>query len=349
MQQGKGRSMKLTRHLSSRFLMNCLKSALVVFALVVLFPAAAYAQQHKAAPARATKSAPCLQASANLDVTKLSDAQLQAYGLPVRPLNANAQAVARWLQRANRIKMDRHICQAPLVTGPKQHHSGEFHSPAGSPNTTEYNSPIWAGNYAIPEYGAYVLADDNWGLPCLSTKYLNASASEWVGLGGAGNDSGYLIQTGTDEIVGNSNQDITYTVWVEAFGIPDHSMTWTLTKAICTDPVTAEVTSNLNSDGYDYYMIDVAGFDFSHIEYWPTSDGSTGECIVENPNDKNQYPNFTDFNYIGFSGCDINSTPINDLTHDYNNMYNDSDHHYLATTGGINNGDDYNVTWHYPS
>ncbi|HVB62228.1 MAG TPA: G1 family glutamic endopeptidase [Ktedonobacteraceae bacterium] len=340
--------MKLTHRLSSHFLMKCLRSVLVAFALAVFFPLVAFAQQHEAIPASAsTKSAPCLQASASLDVTKLSDAQLQAYGLPVRPLNADAQAIARWLQRANRIKTHRHICQPPLVTGPKQHHSGEFHSPAGSPNTTEYNSPIWAGNYAIQPLGSYVLADDNWNLPCLSTKYLNASASEWVGIGGAGNDSGYLIQTGTDEIIGNSSQKITYTGWVEAFGIPDHTLTWTLTSALCRDPVTTEVTSNLDSDGYDYYMIDVANLDFSHIEYWPTSDGATGECIVENPNNKNQYPNFTDFNYIGFTGCDINSTPINDLTHDYNNMYNNG--HYLATTGPISNGDDYTITWKNPS
>jgi hypothetical protein len=324
----------MKHHLLSRSFTKCLTLALVILALAVLFPASAYAQQHKAAPTRTTKSAPCLQASANLDVTKLSDAQLQAYGLPVRPLNANTQAVARWLQRANRIKTHHHICQQSFFSG------------TGSPNT-EYNNPYWAGNYAIQPLGSYVIADDNWNLPCVSTKYLNADASEWVGIGGAGNDLGYLIQTGTDEIIGKSNQDITYQAWVEAYSLNhDHYIHWTLTSAICTDPVTAEVTSNLDSDGYDYYMIDVAGQDFSQIEYWPTSDGSTGECIVENPD---LYPNFTDFNYIAFTGCDINSTPIGDLLHDYNNMYNKNDGHYLATTGPISNGDDYTITWKNPS
>ena len=180
----------------------------------------------------------------------------------------------------------------------------------------------------------------------MSTKYLNADASEWVGIGGAGNDSGYLIQTGTDEIIGSSSQSITYTGWVEAFGLHDHTLTWTLTSAICTDPVTAEVTSNFDSDGYDYYMIDVANLNFSHIEYWPTSDGSTGECLVGNPK-LTQYPNFTDFNYITFTGCDINSTPIGDLTHDYYNMYDGS--RYMATTGGISNGGTYTVTWKNPT
>lgn len=325
--------MKLTHRLASHFLMKCLGSALVAFTLAVFFPLMAFAQQQKAAPAsRSIRSAPCLQASANLDVAKLSDAQLLAYGLPVHPLIANAQAVARWLQRANRIKMDRHICQQGIQ------------SDAGSPNT-EYNNSYWAGNYAIQPLGSYVLADADWNLPCVSTKYLNADASEWVGLGGTGHDAVPIIQTGTDEIIGNSSQSITYKGWVEEYS-PGHdkTTTWTLTSAICTDPVTAEVTSNLDSDGYDSYMIDVANLDFSHIEYWPLADGGTGECIMENPD---LTPNFTDFNYIAFTGCDINSTPIGDLPHDYNNMYDGS--RYLATTGPISNGDDYNVTWENPN
>ena len=235
------------------------------------------------------------------------------------------------------------------MTGFKQHHSQGFHPAVGSPNTTEYNNLIWAGNYAIQPLGSYVLADANWNLPCMSTRYLNASASEWVGLGQGDNDQGYLIQTGTDELIGNSSQSITYTGWIEAFGNPDKSQTWTLTSAICTDPVTAEVSSNLDSDGYDYYMIDVANLDFSHIEYWPTSNGSTGECFVENPDYKGQYPNLADFNYTGFTGCDINSTPIGDLPHNYYNMYNNSDDHYLATTGSISNGGNYTITWKAPS
>lgn len=335
--------MKLMRYLLHNFLMKCVLPALLVLPLVAVFPLTTSAHQQKAVPA-STKVTECPQASANLDVTKLSEAQLQAYGLPVRPLNANAQTIAAWLQKANRIKTHHHVCQPSLLPASLEHHSRNFHflssTQSVKPNTVEINTPTWAGNYAIQPISAYVIADANWNLPCLSTSVRNAAASEWVGLGGGGNDRGYLVQTGTDEIV-DSSGNVKYTAWYEDFGSPDyHSPTWTI-SAFCNDPVTAEVTSNLGGDGYDYYLLDVDNINVSQIEHWPVADGSTGECIVEDPNDG--YPNFTDFIALTFTGCDMNNAPIGDYAHNYNNMYQNG--HYLATTGPISNGSDYTITW----
>lgn len=317
--------------------------------LAVPTPATAFAKK-LATSSSSTRTFPCLQGNASLNVTKLSEEQLQDYGLPVRPLNANARAMSQWLQMANRIKTHHHICQLPTLTGPKAHHSSGFHPqiPAASshniiPNVTGYQNEIWAGNYAIQPLGSYVIAQANWTLPCVSTQTNPSSASEWIGLGGAGSDgNGRLIQAGDDELVDGSG-NVTYTAWLEDFGSPDYSQTWQLVFAGCSDSVTAEVTSNFDSDGTDYFMLDTADFNFSVHEAWPLSDGSTGECIVENPNDKNQYTYFTDFYTITFTGCDINSTPIGELPHDYDNMYKNS--HYLATTGPITNGDDYSISW----
>lgn len=329
--------MKCTRYPFFNLLLRCIGSVLVVFTLAVLFPLAAFAQQ-RGTVSSPTKPPACLQAPANLDVTKLSEVQLQSYGLPLRPHNSDAYAA--WLQKANRIKTHHHVCEPPLVTGSKAHHSPRVH------HNTEFNSTIWAGNYAIQPPGSYVIAYANWNLPCVNNSTRKASASEWVGLGRAGINGSYLIQDGTDELVDSAGH-VSYIGWIEAFGLPDYTQTWNLPIARCGDQVYAEVDSNFDSDGYDYYVVDTATYDFSRTELWPVSNGATGECIVENPNNKNSFPNFTNFNYIAFTGCDINTTGINDLPHDYYNLWNNG--HEMAHTGSITGNDNYNVYWRAPN
>jgi len=180
----------------------------------------------------------------------------------------------------------------------------------------------------------------------MNTTTRNASASEWVGLGGAGSELGYLVQDGTDEFVDGAGH-VSYTGWIEDTYTKDYYETWNLPIARCNDHVYAEVDSNFDSDGYDYYIVDTSTYDFSHTEYWPLSNGSTGECLVENPNDKGQYPNFANFNAIAFTGCDINSTGINDLPHNYYNMW--SNGHEMAATGSISGNGNYSIKWDAPN
>ncbi len=88
-----------------------LAPVLAALTLALLFPLSAFAQ-HQTVHATTTPT-PCLQAPANLDVTTLSMVQLMSYGLPLRPSNPNAYA--QWLQTANRIKKDQHICHPQLI------------------------------------------------------------------------------------------------------------------------------------------------------------------------------------------------------------------------------------------
>lgn len=316
----------------------CIKAIIFALSVSLLFPMTVLAHSHMLE----SKQSTCMQAPANLDPTTLSEAQLRAYGLPLRPNNSQAQA--NWLKEANRIKLDRHICNPQLITGPKAHHSTHPHSTAIHPNVTQYTTPYWAGNYATGSQGSYTFSSANWNLPCTNTSVRNANASFWLGLGGFVR-SGWLVQAGTDVIV-DGNGNVSYTAWVEAINGVDNILTYPLTNARCGNTMYVEVDSNYGGNGVDYYVINGGGINLAFSKNWPISVGDTGECMVERPNVS--VP-LAQFNYIAFSNCQINGNGIGNLPHNYDIITNSSGQ-LMAGVGPISSsGTDYNVTWYRAS
>ncbi len=69
---------------------------------------------------------------------------------------------------------------------------------------------------------------------------------------------------------------------------------------------------------------------------------------MENP--QQNYPNFTNFNTIAFTNCNINGTAINQLPHNYYNMYSLNNHsREMASTGPISGNGNYNIYWKAPN
>ncbi|GHO79376.1 hypothetical protein KSD_71470 [Ktedonobacter sp. SOSP1-85] len=84
-------------------------------------------------------------------------------------------------------------------------------------------------------------------------------------------------------------------------------------------------------------------------ESWPLSVGDAGECMVERSHDS--YGNLitlANFNYVAFSNCQINTSGIGNLNHDYDVLNNNSGQ-LMAGVGPISNGTDYRVTWYRAS
>lgn len=278
----------------------------------------------------------------------LTEEQLQAYGLPLRPPDSKDQA--RWLQLANRIKLDRHICNPKPVTGYLAHQSTypSHKYQNTNPWVTGYNSQYFAGNYATGSPGDYTFSSANWNLPCMNTSVRNARASFWLGLGGFG-ANGYLVQAGTDVNVDGSG-NVSYTVWIESTASKDYRDTWDLPYGQCGNTMYIEVDSNFEGDGIDYFVIDGGGANITTDQNWPTSVGDTGECMVERLFDKssgNYYP-LADFNYIAFSNCLIDGNGIGNLSHNYDVMVNSSGTK-LAAPGSISGGSNYHVNWYRAS
>jgi Peptidase A4 family len=289
----------------------------------------------------------CLQASANLDPGVLTTTQLEAYGLPLRPSDRGAQP--RWLQNANRIKHDRHICNPQVITGSFAHRSSRLHASTATahvtPSVTQYTDDAFAGNFATGSKGDYTFSSANWNLPCMNTGTTNARASFWLGLGGFGG-VGYLVQAGTDVIV-DGNGHVSYTAWIESTNYNDYVQTYSLPNARCGNTMYVEVDSNFEGDGSNYYIINGGGINISMGKNWPTSIGDTGECMVERLHDSsgNLY-NLANFNYIAFSNCLISANGIGNLPHNYYVMTNGGLFpQEMAGPGPIANGTDYHVNW----
>lgn len=323
-----------------------LNAGIIALLLAFLVPLSVNAASHVSKQSQTT----CLQAPANLNPAKLSTAQLEAYGLPLRPpSSANSQAYARWLRLANRIKHDHHNCRPQIAPDSLAHQpaptaDSQRTAHGITPNVTQEIDDTWAGNFDVANAGTYSTSSANWNLPCMNTSTRNAVASFWVGIGGYGNGggSGYTPQAGTDVHV-DAQGHVSYTYWIEDNGYPTdyHDPNpYAMPNAHCGDTMYVEVDSPLDGAN-EYYVIDGGGADQSFTRNWPVTSGDSGECFVE----RVQGQTLADFNYIAFSNCYINSNGIGNWPHNYY-VLDDSGGIEMAGPGPITNaGRNYNVNW----
>ncbi|GHO80369.1 hypothetical protein KSD_81400 [Ktedonobacter sp. SOSP1-85] len=314
---------------------------LLLFIFSTLSPATALAHTHSIDESQPV----CLQAPNSLDPSTLSNSQLQMYGLPLRP--SNAQSQEKWLKNANRIKHDKHVCDPQKVVGTLAHHASYKYSKAITPYVTQHSTAAFAGNYAIGSRGYYTTSNANWNLPCMNTSVRDSRASIWVGLGGFVSPNP-LVQAGTDVLV-DGNGSVTYYAWIEDTGSGfDFGETFPLSNG-CGTTMYVEVDSNYQGSDNNYYIIDTNGLNISRTERWPLSAGDAGECIVERSHDgTGALITLANFNYVAFSNCYMNDSGIGNWNHDYDIMTNGAGQ-VMADVGPISNGINYHINWHRPN
>jgi hypothetical protein len=244
----------------------------------------------------------CLQPPQQTNLLTLSDAELASYGLPSHAVISESPAF--WSTALA------HAHHRTCSTGPssiKKH--------GASPHVTSHdklliNNNVWADNEAVGSRGTYRAATVEFTVPTLSLSNSSADVAIWTGVGGDNNrdgGSGVLPQVG---IVANASgndgcNDHQYneSVW-ELAGAPNDNgaVNLPLSRLCIGDQVYAYVSSNLETDGYNYYYIEneTTGSYNSHTQsgsgtYF--SDSATGECVVERvTNGLNQLDPLAEFN-----------------------------------------------------
>lgn len=295
---------------------------------------------------RSVQGVPCIQPPQNEDLTKLSDADLRLYGLPIHP--QSARDLARWTFELQHVK---HRTCALIPTN-------KMHVPhlvqAGYLNEEE--STNWAGAVALNN--GYQQVSAQWILPCATstaTTYQNASV--WVGLGGDNNDGGgNLVQAGTQSRWDYGGQrQYTYTAWIEDYPFnSEQDLPWTPN---CGDQMQVTVDNNDYYPGQVYYFVaDVApgqGQYFGQAYPWPLSNGSTADWIVERDA---QLVKFTTSGCpsgtycVTFNPCNVvqngTSYSIGELpTHSVVMVNYLGSSHELAFPGPVHNNVLFNVYW----
>lgn len=292
----------------------------------------------------------CPQPPQNGDLMALSDAQLQYYGLPTHAvLNENPQEWSSVLAHARHRECgSTPDPQKKIHLPPIRHHS----------NNTGYTSDAWAGNVAYGNRGTYREAVVDFNIPTVIWTGAPSDAVIWAGVGGDEFQTSpvKLVQAGIESYPYNGGGQFN-AAWWEVW--PDLSQQYFhFTSLSKGDHIHVYISSNINNDGYDYFLVqDIT--QNSYNDYTDTasqhfSDSATGECIVERPalSNGNRYP-LAEFNPPGkteqLSSCDIANSSgqyngIGNWPHYYYTMVNGSK--TLAYPGSItNNGLNYPIYW----
>ena len=294
----------------------------------------------------------CVQPPQNVNLMTLSDAELSLYGLPThQTLDRNPQ---RWSEQLSRAKY--RTCGT--YSG-KIHHQYKPTKPSPVSNSTyEVNSDNWAGNVDTGNRGTYREAEATFTIPNEApgeSANMGAGASAdddasfWAGVGGDSFETSpaVVVQAGVDtQWTGFSQYNIS---WWEVYpGLTEQDLP--LCNLATGSSVYVYITSNLNNEGYNYFYIENnSSLCYnSHVDRTAFSDSATGECIAERPTQSGGgYYGLADFGSVRFTGCYINSTPINSLPHIYHNLVSRQTGDTLATVGPVaSNNTDYSVYWH---
>jgi hypothetical protein len=296
----------------------------------------------------------CLQPPKNVDLTKLSDAQLQAYGLPThKVIDAQPKTWSRLLSHGPR----RTCGSSPdtkhsthMLTNPDATHCG------GTPGDMCPNQ-IWAGNQAVGSRGTYREAETEFTVPNISSSQTGSEVYIWAGIGGNNKvtSPAVLVQAGVfaEEDIGGQYNESFWEV-VPGYSIQD--------LPLCSlshgNTIYVYVSSNPNNNGQDYFYMQNETANcynsYSLTNSVDFSDSATGECIVERDEYGASLANFGTLTFGYSYGCEMydNNTQvlngIGNFPHNYLQIYsNPSD---LSTLlAGVNHiynyGYDYSVYW----
>lgn len=300
-----------------------------------------------------TQVSNCLQAPPQSvkDRASYTPAELAKYGLPPR---TPGEPLAKWQQIVR--TAGQRVCSYYQTTDRM---------------TSMQKSYNWAGNFADESTSGqtYTEADMDYYVSCISGTPPNGQYGDyaaWIGIGGVYTNS--LVQTGTagfqkfNSINGWQN---TYWTWVENLGDSSDSGVHYMFAVNCGDHIYVKAWDS-GSTGCMYIQRINDGKNSGNQCYGPKSDEKSGEAIVEQ---SYQYPNLAKFVSETFYGVGITDNGgyhgVNNLPHDYANMYECLDIHHvissppycyyfgdqLASTGPINYDpgdspyDEYTISW----
>ncbi len=254
-----------------------MRSALAFSLILTLFCAVFVSTAHAAASV--ARGSSCVQPPASQDLTTLSDAQRQAFGLPRKP---QYMSDADWKNILNHAR-----------------HRFCVGVPTNVAATSQESFNNWAGNIAIG--GGYQEVSAHFNVPCVSSSPRSAYSAHWIGLGGDPNDGdGNLVQDGVEADV-DSNGNAKYYAWYQDYPHDKHEQF--IYNVHCGDTIYAQADSNFTYSGKAYmWLLDVTLNAFSAQET-SLANGSTAEWISERPtvDGISGYPTLADFNYVTFN------------------------------------------------
>jgi hypothetical protein len=237
----------------------------------------------------------------------LSDAQLDAYGLPSHQvLNEDPQKWSDLLAHAKH-----HYCDSSTQSGSSQ----SLAHPSGvAPNSDPCCShPFWSG-YVATQGTTYEEAVLDFTVPNVLNGPAGSSVTIWAGLGG-GNGSGVLVQAGVQSTPGANPTNRTWwevypDIQVRYFNNPNH------TDPRAGDRMHIYVSSRYAGENYNFFIVQdytQSWYDSIKDTTYRASDATTGECILERPLHSNGQPyslsqfNPQSGNVEQLSGCEISN------------------------------------------
>jgi len=277
-------------------------------------------------PGTLIRAASCEQAppQAQRDRASYTPAELARYGLPTQ---SSGESFAHW---------------AAVVRGAK--HRICDRTATAIRDTADQRSNIWDGNIADGDGQTYTSIDMDFTVPCLSPGYSGSQVSNWVGLGGFGSKGvNNLVQTGTagqETYVANFGWVYSYSAFVENTGDASNPNRNDVFPVNCGDQMYVQV-----KNGNCMFVDRLADGTNSYQCYGPSAYLGTAEAITERPSlcTGNQCSPLAlaNFGAVTFHGVGIvhngHYYAMNQLTHDYSNMYSTDRSHLLATVGPIQN------------
>ncbi len=245
-------------------------------------------------------SASCPQPPQNVDLSTLSNAQLDTYGLPRRP--TDGARMPKWKKVLSHAK--HRVCGkgTPTNTG-TQNTSVE----QAQPNSCTNCSEVFAGNYATG--GGYTEIWSNWYVPCLQTTHSGKSIT-WIGIEGGS----VVAQVGTEQ---NTSSPQYFAWWEDRGDVPDNGP-YDVFSVSCGDYMYAEVEANSSNYPHEAYMFITDTYSsLYHSQVDPHYANSQADWLVE----KEYNADLSDFGSVQFSNDNVvhNGTTLSvgQTTHSY--------------------------------
>lgn len=264
-------------------------------------------------------------APAGFDSLAASNAQLEKYGLPLRPNPQGSPQPAWWVNAIENAKTPVQPQFEPLTTSDPPPPSSSIAVATPSDQSAAKTSINWAGNIAINE-DDYHAVNMTWTVPNVTGPSSgNAVSGIWDGLGAGYSTSGELMQAGTEQDVEGGTPD--YYVWWEIY--PEYSQVRTNLSVEPGDVMYVNVQYNLSKNQASFYIENETSGQYLPRFYETISGGTGGhkqaEWIAERTKVGSDYPPLAKWspNPITLSGDtatdssitkDVASWPHNEVT-----------------------------------
>ncbi len=268
----------------------------------------------------------CSQPSHHVDLTKLSDTQLAEYGFPTHEsidtdLKQWQMNFSKASYRSCSSSFPRHLQSILAPTFGLANAAGPTPAPLTiSTNWAGYEAQNLPTSATSPATATFNKGQISFSIPLLNPS-THGDVSEWVGIGGdptllSDPSLSVLVQAGADSTIDSSGKQVN-TLWWEEY--PDFpSETLSFSHGVHTgDQIFIYVESNVNNNNTDkFYIQNLTTHEYHSVtisltnsrQY--TTDGVSGECIVERPTDTitGKLSGLPNFGLEKIIGCKLGKT-----------------------------------------